>query len=87
MRTVSLQNVTNAEKLPSNNATISKPSEIWVVVEGEYEGEYPDTSKFTKDNMYLMDLNMRIEKKKKKQDAYLSRMDLSRPPVFKIAMT
>lgn len=87
MRTVSLQNVTNAEKLPSNNATISKPSEIWVVVEGEYEGGYPDTSKFTKDNMYLMDLNMRIEKKKKKQDAYLSRMDLSRPPVFKIAMT
>ena len=86
MRTVSLQNVTNAEKLPSNNATISKPSEIWVVVEGEYEGGYPDTSKFTKDNMYLMDLNMRIEKKKK-QDAYLSRMDLSRPPVFKIAMT
>ena len=85
MRTVSLQNVTNAEKLPSNNATISKPSEIWVVVEGEYEGGYPDTSKFTKDNMYLMDLNMRIEKKK--QDAYLSRMDLSRPPVFKIAMT
>lgn len=65
MRTVSLQNVTNAEKLPSNNATISKPSEIWVVVEGEYEGGYPDTSKFTKDNMYLMDLNMRIEKKKK----------------------
>ena len=70
MRTVSLQNVTNAEKLPSNNATISKPSEIWVVVEGEYEGGYPDTSKFTKDNMYLMDLNMRIEKKKTKNKTH-----------------
>lgn len=32
---------------------------------GEYEGGYPDTSKFTKDNMYLMDLNMRLGKKKK----------------------
>lgn len=54
---------------------------------GEYEGGYPDTSKFTKDNMYLMDLNMRLGKKKKKQDTYLSCMDLSRPPVFKIAVT
>ena len=43
---------------------------------GEYEGGYPHMSKFTRDNIYLMDLNMRIEKKK--QDPYLSCMDLSR---------
>lgn len=73
LRTISLQNVTNAEKLPSNNATISKPSEIWVVVVGggEYEGGYPDTSKFTKDNMYLMDLNKRLGKKKKRHIPFM----------------
>ena len=57
------------------------PVRFW----GEYEGGYPHISKFTRDNMYLMDLTMKY--KNKKQDTYLLCMDLSRPPVFKIVMS